>query len=214
MNLTALGVRWEAWRRRHPLTSVLAFRTLTMVTMLFVLGLGVFGLMALAPGDIVDEYVKGQMFSVEGDNKATHYWTPEQIQAYKHELGLDLPFYDRYFRWLHQVLIDHDLGRSLISNAPVLFLVSTRMINSIVLNLISLVFLTTASFSLGIWLSSKAGTKLDVAAAFVSLFLNAFPGILLLLLLQMFAAGTGWFPVTMASMMSGARKARGIRWLT
>jgi len=167
-----------------------------MVFMLFVLGLGVFGLMSLAPGDIVDEYVKGQMFSVEGGNTATHYWTAEQIQSFKHELGLDLPFYDRYFRWLHQVLIDHDLGRSLISQAPVLFLVSTRMINSIVLNLISLVFLTLASFSLGIWLSSKAGTKLDVAAAFVSLFLNAFPGILLLLLLQMFAAGTGWFPVT------------------
>jgi len=170
-----------------------------MLVMLFLLGLGVFGLMSLAPGDIVDEYVKSQMFNVEtdsGKNDAGRYWTPEQIAATKHELGLDRPFWEQYGRWLHNVFVDHDLGRSLISNAPVLFLVSTRMINSIVLNLISLVILTTASFALGIWLSSKAGTKLDVGAAFVSLFFNAFPGILLLLMLQMFAAASGWFPVT------------------
>ena len=182
--------------RSHPLIAFLVRRTATMLLMLFLLGLGVFGLMSLAPGDIVDEYVKGQMFAVEGQASGTHYWTPEQIHAYKHELGLDLPFYEQYGHWLYRVFVDHDLGRSLISKAPVLFLVESRMINSLVLNLISLVFLTTASFALGIWLSAKAGTKLDVAAAFVSLFLNAFPGILLLLLLQMFAASTGWFPVT------------------
>jgi len=183
-------------RSRHPLAAFFAARISTMVVMLFLLGLGVFALMSLAPGDIVDEYVKSQMFSVEGDSGKTHYWTPEQIAAQKHALGLDRPFYEQYGLWLYRVVVEHDLGRSLISNAPVLFLVSTRMINSIVLNLISLVILTAASFSLGIWLSSKAGTKLDVGAAFISLFLNAFPGILLLLLLQMFAAASGWFPVT------------------
>ncbi len=94
------------------------------------------------------------------------------------------------------MFIEHDLGRSLISRAPVLFLVGTRMINSIILNLISLVFLTMVSFGLGIYFSSKAGTKVDSVVAFVSLFLNAFPGILLLLLLQMFAYKTGIFPVT------------------
>jgi peptide/nickel transport system permease protein len=195
-----------SWRSRHPLAAFLASRISTMVIMLFLLGLGVFGLMSLAPGNIVDEYVKSQMFSVEGDSgggsgggaKAgpARYWTPEQIAETKHALGLDRPFWEQYGLWLHKVFVEHDLGRSLISNAPVLFLVSTRMINSIVLNLIELVFLTLASFSLGIWLSSKAGTKLDVGVAFVGLFFNAFPGILLLLILQMFAAGTGWFPVT------------------
>ena len=167
-----------------------------MLVMLFLLGLGVFGLMALAPGDIVDNYVRSQMLTMTDFRSNDNALDAEQIRDAKHRLGLDLPFYEQYFRWLHQVFVDHDLGRSLISKAPVLFLVSTRMINSIVLNLISLVFLTIASFSLGIWLSSKAGTKLDLFAAFVSLFFNAFPGILLLLLLQMFASATGLFPVT------------------
>ncbi len=190
------GDRLARIRERHPLSTFLAGRTVTMLVMLFFLGLGVFGLMTLAPGDIVDNYVRSQMFTMNNYRTADNTITQEQIQQEKHRLGLDLPFYDQYFRWLYQVFVKHDLGRSLISRAPVLFLVSTRMMNSIILNLISLVFLTTISFALGIFFSSKAGTRIDPVVAFVSLFLNAFPGILMLLLLQIFAASTGWFPVT------------------
>ncbi len=183
-------------RRRHPLATFLTGRFLTMIVVLLLLGLLVFGLMSLAPGDIVDEYVRAQMIGMRGFQSANNLWTVQQIAEAKHRLWLDRPFYLQYFHWLHQVIVEHDLGRSLISRAPVLFLVSTRMENSIILNLISLVFLTLFSFGLGIYFSSKAGTRVDPAVAFVSLFLNAFPGILMLLLLQMFAASTGWFPVT------------------
>jgi peptide/nickel transport system permease protein len=68
--------------------------------------------------------------------------------------------------------------------------------NSLVLNLISLIFITIFSFGLGCWFSSKVGTKLDLAATFFALFFHAFPGILLLILLQLFALVTGLFPVT------------------
>ena len=186
----------QTLREGHPLATFLTGRVLTMVIMLFVLGLGVFGLMSLAPGDIIDNYVRSRMLSTQGFQSTDNALTAEQIQAAKHSLWLDRPFYIQYFHWLHQVFVDHDLGRSLVSKAPVLFLVSTRMINSIVLNLISLVFLTVISFGLGIYFSSKAGTRADPAVAFMSLVLNAFPGILMLLLLQLFAASTGTFPVT------------------
>ena len=183
-------------RERHPLVTFLIGRVVTMGIMMFFLGLGVFGLMSLAPGNIIDDYARNQVLGGGGFRSNDNALTAEQIALAKHQLWLDRPFAVQYFHWLHQVFIEHDLGRSLISRAPVLFLVSTRMINSIVLNLISLVFLTILSFGLGIYFSSKAGTRLDPAVAFVSLFLNAFPGILLLLLLQVFAAATGIFPVT------------------
>ncbi len=185
-----------ALRARFPLSTFLAGRAATMFFMLFALGLGVFGLMSLAPGNIIDNYVRSQMLASGGFQSPDNQLTLEQIAAAKHRLWLDRPFYAQYFHWLRQVFVEHDLGRSLISGAPVLFLVSTRMINSVILNLIELVFLTIISFALGIYFSSKAGTKADPSIAFVSLFLNAFPGILLLLLLQMLAAKTGWFPVT------------------
>jgi peptide/nickel transport system permease protein len=183
-------------RQRHPLATFLAGRVLTMLVMLFLLGLGVFGLMSLSPGDIVDNYARSLILQTRGFQSDTNTLTDAQIQEAKHRLWLDRPFYAQYFHWLHQVFVEHDLGRSLISRAPVLYLVGTRMLNSIILNLLSLVFITIASFALGLYFSSKAGTRLDPVVAFGSIFLNAFPGILLLILLQMFASATGIFPVT------------------
>jgi len=182
-------------RQSHPLATFLAGRVSTMVLMLFLLGLGVFGLMSLSPGDIVDNYARSLILQTRIQS-TTNALTEEQIQEAKHRLWLDRPFYVQYLHWLYQVFVQHDLGRSLISRAPVLYLVGIRMLNSIILNLIELVFLTFISFALGIYFSSKAGTRVDPVVAFVSLFLNAFPGILLLVLLQMFASATGIFPVT------------------
>jgi peptide/nickel transport system permease protein len=183
-------------RQRHPLATFLTGRVLTMLVMLFLLGLGVFGLMSLSPGDIVDNYARSQILQTRGFQSNTNTLTDEQIREAKHRLWLDRPFYAQYFHWLHQVFVEHDLGRSLISRAPVLYLVGTRMLNSIILNLLSLVFITIISFALGLYFSSKAGTRIDPVVAFGSIFLNAFPGILLLILLQMFASATGIFPVT------------------
>jgi peptide/nickel transport system permease protein len=183
-------------RQRHPLATFLAGRILTMVVMLFLLGLGVFGLMSLSPGDIVDNYARARVLQTSGFQSNTNTLTDEQIREAKHRLWLDRPFYEQYFHWLHQVFVERDLGTALISRAPVLYLVGTRMVNSIILNLISLVFLTVISFALGLYFSSKAGTRADPVVGFASIFLNAFPGILLLILLQMFASATGIFPVT------------------
>jgi peptide/nickel transport system permease protein len=102
----------------------------------------------------------------------------------------------QYFRWLRQVVVYGDLGVSLISRAPVLFLMGSRIANSVLLNLISLVLITAASFALGVWFAGKADTWIDVAGTFFALALHAIPGILLLILLQLFAAVSGLFPVT------------------
>lgn len=167
-----------------------------MVTILFILGLAVFGLMELSPGNIVDNYVRNQMLTSEDFRQSDNQYTQEAIDAARSRLGLDDPFYVQYGRWLRRVVVDRDLGRSLISRAPILFLIRDRMVNSLVLNLISLFFLTIISFALGIYFSSKVGTRVDTAATLVALFLHAFPGILLLILLQLFGAVSGWFPIT------------------
>jgi len=187
-----------AFKRRFPLISYIVNRLITMTVMLFLLGLAVFGLMALAPGDIVDQIMMQQLFN-ENQGKAGQNWqamSDDQLQARRAELGLDKPFYVQYFRWLNRVVVHHDLGVSLISRAPVSFLISSRILNSLLLNIISLVFITIFSFALGVYFSTKAGTKTDTAVTFFALVLHAFPGLLLLILLQLFASVTGLFPVT------------------
>jgi peptide/nickel transport system permease protein len=184
------------FKGRFPLIAYILSRITSMVLMLLLLGLGVFGLMKLSPGDMVENFVKSQMLMQAEFRQDDNIYTEEAIAAAKRRLGLDLPFYAQYGRWLYQVFIKGDLGKSLISRAPILFLIRDRMINSLILNLISLVFLTIISFGLGIYFSSKVGTRVDFAATFSALFLHAFPYILLLILLQLFASVSGLFPIT------------------
>ncbi|MDR0501803.1 MAG: ABC transporter permease [Treponema sp.] len=186
------------FKRRFPLISYIISRLLTMTVMLFLLGLAVFGLMALAPGDIVDQIMMQQLFS-ENQGKASvnlQSMSSDQLDARRAELGLDQPFYIQYFRWLYRVIVHRDLGVSLISRAPVSFLIYSRLLNSLLLNIISLVLITVFSFALGVYFSTKAGTKTDYAVTFFALVLHAFPGLLLLILLQLFASVSGLFPVT------------------
>jgi peptide/nickel transport system permease protein len=187
-----------AFKRRFPLLSYITNRFITMLIMLFLLGLAVFGLMALAPGDIVDQIMLQQLFS-ESQGMAGQNWqalSGEQLDARRAELGLDQPFYVQYFRWLNRVIVHQDLGVSLISRAPVSFLISSRIWNTLTISLISLVFITIFSFALGVYFSTKAGTRVDYAVTFFALVLHAFPGLLLLILFQLFASVTGLFPVT------------------
>ena len=203
---------WQAFRAKSPLASFITGRILTMLVLLFLLGFALFALMELAPGDIVDQMMTQQLITSTDSGKAggagagagvgaggsssDKKLSTEQMNQLRAELGLDKPFYVQYFKWLKRVIVNHDLGTSLISKAPVSFLIKSRLWNSVLLNLISLVFITVFSFILGVFFSSKAGTKLDVGATFFALFFHAFPGILLLILFQLFASISGLFPVT------------------
>ncbi|MBB5226273.1 ABC transporter permease [Treponema ruminis] len=196
-----LKILVRTWRSKFPLLSFITSRIITMLVILFILGWALFALMALAPGDIVDQMMQQQLMSqtesrgAGGANK-DNVFSEEQVAKMRAEMGLDKPFTVQYFMWLERVIVHHDLGVSLISKAPVSFLIKSRIVNSLVLNLISLVFITIFSFLLGVYFSSKAGTRIDLAATFFALFFHAFPGILLLILLQLFASVSGLFPVT------------------
>jgi len=189
---------FHSFKKKFPLLSYIVNRLVTMLVMLFILGLAVFGLMALAPGDIVDQIMMQQLMgSAEARGGMNNRnFSADQFAAYRAELGLDQPFYAQYFRWLNRVVVHHDLGTSLISRAPVSFLIASRLLNSLLLNVISLVLITVFSFALGVYFSAKAGTNTDLAVTFIALALHAFPGLLLLILLQLFASVTGLFPVT------------------
>ena len=177
-----------AFKGRFPLVAYAIRRLGVTAVMLFFLGFGIFGLMALVPGDIVNQVINQQIMA-GGDMLA-----PEQIEAMRAEFGLDQPFYTQYFRWLGRALRG-DLGVGLISRAPVTFILGQRLLNTLLLNSISLVIVTITSFALGVYFSSKAGTRADIAVTFVALFLHAFPALLVLMLLQLFAFVSGLFPI-------------------
>ena len=60
------------FRKKSPLISFISGRIVTMAVLLFLLGFALFGLMALAPGDIVDQMMTQQiMTSTESMHKSS-----------------------------------------------------------------------------------------------------------------------------------------------
>ena len=88
---------------------------------LFVISLLIFGAIELLPGDIAQE-ILGQSA------------TPETVAAFRRELGLDLPAYQRYLNWLGGVL-QGDFGTSLANQRPIADLIATRLGNTLFLAL-------------------------------------------------------------------------------
>jgi len=62
---------WKAFKHKTPLLAFITGRIITMLFLLFLLGFALFGLMELAPGDIVDQMMTQQLLtSMEGGNKS------------------------------------------------------------------------------------------------------------------------------------------------
>ena len=79
-----------------------------VIALLTLLGMSavIFGLLRLAPGDIVDI-----LFSTAG------YVSPAEKQAIMQELGIDRPYWVQYVEWLRQILTG-DLGKSYRYDQP------------------------------------------------------------------------------------------------
>src|ERR1700730_3713383 len=92
-------------------------RVLAAIPVMGVVALIVFLLLRLTPGD--------PAAVLAGDNA-----TPEQLERIRASLGLNEPLYVQFFTWVNK-LLHADLGVSLISNKPVLELISLRVEPSI-----------------------------------------------------------------------------------
>ena len=53
----------KAFKAKAPLASFITGRIITMIFLLFLLGFALFGLMELAPGDIVDQMMTQQLLT-------------------------------------------------------------------------------------------------------------------------------------------------------
>ena len=83
-----------------------------------------------------------------------------QLQALRAQLGLDQPLIVRYAMFLAN-LAHGDLGRSLVSNKPVLDLLLERLPCTILLALIASALAMLLGMAIGIGAAVRAGTKTD-----------------------------------------------------
>jgi len=124
-------------------------RLLGVIPVMLVVGIFVFSLLHLAPGD--------PAAIIAGDNA-----TPENIAKIRASLGLDRPLLEQFTTW-GLATLRGDLGVSMFSNIPVTTLIQQRMGPTISLAITTLIVAVTMAVTLGVLAAWKAGSLLDRA---------------------------------------------------
>ena len=122
-------------------------RILLTVPVMLLVAMLVFGLLYLAPGDPAVVFAGDQA-------------TPEQIAHIRSHMGLDRPFLLRFGTWFWN-LLHGDLGTSLVSNVPVVGMITQRLELTLSLMVLTLVCSVLIAVPLGIVAAWKRGTAID-----------------------------------------------------
>jgi peptide/nickel transport system permease protein len=156
-------------------------RLLQAIPLLIGISIIVFLMIYLAPGDAAD-------FAI--NQRANE----QQVQQYRHYLGLDLPWYRQYLRivgnWAHG-----NLGSSIIQRRPVSTIILERLPRTIELVGLSTIFSLLLAIPIGVVSAVRQYQAVDhvvTVASFVGIALPTFwLGIMLILL---FSVTLHWFP--------------------
>jgi peptide/nickel transport system permease protein len=121
--------------------------------------------------------------------------TVADIERIRQKLGLDQPFFTRFWNWASAVLRG-DLGISIFTNLPVTQLIAQRVEPTLSLALCTLVTAVTAAVPMGVLAAWKAGKTVDRLVMLFSVAGFSIPVfVLAYLLIYVFAIDLDWLPV-------------------
>jgi peptide/nickel transport system permease protein len=157
-------------------------RLISTLPVMVVVGMFVFSLLYLAPGD--------PAALVAGDLA-----TAADIAKIHDKLGLNEPFIVRFARWSWD-LLHGDLGVSIFSNLPVARLIGQRVEPTVALATTTMIFAVVFAVPMGILAAWKAGTWIDRAVMGFAVLGFSFPVFVsAYLLIYGFAIRLEWLPV-------------------
>lgn len=158
-------------------------RILAAIPVLLGVSLIVFLMIHLIPGDPV-QHILGEFAS------------PERVAELRNQLGLNDPLPIQYLKFLSKA-IRGDLGRSLISNVPVVDEIARAFPVTIQLAIYSIIVSSLFGLLAGIIAAVRHNTFWDQLAMIGALFGISTPSFWLALILMMiFAYNLGWFPIS------------------
>ena len=142
-------------------------RLMLMVPTVFFVTLIVFITIRLIPGSLIDLMV-------------SQYGTPTGVtaverQAVAHELGLDVPMYTQYGRWLGNIILHGDLGKSLWRDVPVIDEIKARWPVTLELGILALLITQLIAFPIGIYSALRQDSWGDYAGRSFAILCIAIP---------------------------------------
>ena len=162
-------------------------RLLLMIPTLLILSILVFVSVRFIPGDVIDAMV-GRMTHV-GSYGEIDRDTVEQM------LGLDVPVYVQYGRWLRGILLDRTLGTSLWGDWTVEDKIFGRLPVTIELGVMAIVFGLLIALPVGIYSAIRQDTAADHMGRSVAIIGLATPNFWLGIMVMIYPAlWWGWSP--------------------
>lgn len=172
-----------------PLLRLIVRRVLIAIPLLLAVSILTFALLAAMPGD-------------PARNMAGMNASEEQVEAVRHQLGLDRPPVERYLTWLGG-FVTGNLGKSSVSGQPVAQLLAERMPVTVELVLLAFVVSLAVSLPVAIIAARRPGGVFDRVVMVISMTLLAVPNyVMALLLVLVFAVSLralpaiGYVPIT------------------
>ncbi len=160
-------------------------RLLALLPTLVLASLIVFVTVRLIPGDVIDLMLSQN--DVAADKRSR-----EQLIA---ALGLDVPMWQQYFRWIGAIVLHGDLGNSLWQGTPVTSQLLARLPVTFELGAIAMVVGLVIALPIGVYSALRQDTPGDYIARSFSILLLAVPSFWLGTMVVVFPSiWWGWSP--------------------
>jgi len=155
---------------------------LQLIPMLLGITVMSFVIIQLSPGDFLAEIRLNPIVS------------QETVDRMRTNFGLDQPLHVQYLRWLTNI-VRGDFGYSFAYQVPVLWLVRSRLFNTLLLNIIALIVAWAIGIPIGIHAATHQYSWSDNLLSLFSYVGISTPTFFSGLLLLFVAFKTGWLPI-------------------
>lgn len=154
-------------------------RILMMIPTLLVISLICFVIIQLPPGDYLESYIAELESQGESVDKT-------KIEFLRQEYGLDKSMWEQYFYWLFG-MVQGDFGYSFEYDLPVSDVVGDRLILTIIVSIVTIIFTWIIAFPIGIYSATHQYSWGDYGLTFLGFIGLATPNFLLALVMLYFA---------------------------
>jgi len=162
-----------------------------MIPTFLVASVIVFCLIRFIPGDVIDQMLKEHEYRSEVSREMT-------VEILRKELGLDVPVYVQYARWLRDLFLHGSLGNSLWTKEPVLHEILRRWPVTLELGVLAILVALAIAFPVGIYSAIRQDTAGDYLGRTLAILLVSVPGFWLGTLIVVIPSILwGWSPKVM-----------------
>lgn len=149
-------------------------RVLQLIPTLFLISIVSFTIIQLPPGDYVTNYVANM-------TAAGEILSDEEIYALELQYGLNQPGYIQYVKWITN-FVQGDMGLSFYWDRPVNKLIGERLMLTMIMSLLSLLFVYAMAIPIGIYSAVRQYSSFDYLFTFIGFIGLATPNFLLALI--------------------------------